>query len=265
MANIQKYAPVDVKAARAEREELASEGQFYKLEEGRNVLRLLPPQVGMKLPWVVTHQHFVRLPGKTSPIVFNCPRRMAKRFCRLCSSAEKLRASGNPVDRDLAYERFPKRRVFCEAVDRKMPEKGPQILAFGKKIHDPLEALLLDEDAGGDFSDPGENGYDIIIERQGTSKNDTVYTVMPARKSSPLGNMEWLDMRSDLTRFLRVPSDDEIDRMLAGEDVRVRGGTEVAERGEDAGARDLNAPPERRQRRAQDDVEDVVDGGGFPE
>lgn len=221
MTNLVKFGGYDIEAARSEQEALASEGSadFMKLNVGRNVVRFLPPPPGKRSPFVVTHQHYVEIPGTTSKVVFNCPR-MSKpaKPCPVCARAEKLRANGNPVDRDRAYDLFPRRRVFANVIDRSCPEKGPLVLSFGKKIHEALIALRTDEDAGGDFTHP-ITGFDLVIERKGTGKTDTEYKVMPARGNSKLAPseaqmQEWIDSQADLGRYAIIHTPEEIKAMI---------------------------------------------------
>lgn len=215
MANIQKYGTYEPEAAAAEAEELAKgTSEFFKPGVGRNPIRVLPPPLGKNSPFVVTYQHALDLPGMSKMLSFNCPRLMAKRPCPVCQEADRLKGTGRQADYDLAGEFFARVRVYTNIIDRTNPENGPVIWAFGKKIHEALTALRQDKDAGGDFTDPTENGFDLIVTRVGTGKNDTKYTVNPARSCSELGDMEWIDMQHDLSRYARVPSADDIRQML---------------------------------------------------
>jgi len=221
MSNLIKYGSYEPEAAVAEQAELAkASGDFMKLAVGRNVVRFLPPPMGKKSPFVMVHQHFINLPGMEAPYSFACPRLMIGRACPVCQKIDQLRASGNPADYDLAGEMLPSLRVFCNVIDRANEEMGPRKLAIGKKIHEALVGLRQDSDAGGDYTHP-ETGFDIIIARVGTGKNDTKYTVMPARQSTPLAAdaalmQEWIDSQADLMRFALVPSYEEIVQNIGG-------------------------------------------------
>ena len=50
-----------------------SSGDFLKMQDGSNVIRIIPPFKGQSLPWVEVHQHFVKFPEQQNPVVFNCP------------------------------------------------------------------------------------------------------------------------------------------------------------------------------------------------
>jgi hypothetical protein len=215
MGNLTKYAEFTIEDAEAAEEELKklASGSFLKWATGKNVVRFLPALVGAK-PFVVIQQHFVDLPGGGA-VSFPCPRRHANRRCPVCERADKMRASSNPIDNERADKLMPKLRAFMNCVDRKNPELGVQVAAFGKQIYEPLLAIRKNEEAGGNFLDPGPEGFDIIIEKKGEGMR-TEYSVLVARRPSPLGNEEWLEQMHDLTRYARVPSDEEIARMLSG-------------------------------------------------
>lgn len=254
MANIQKWGSYEVDAAEAEQQELDKLGSstFMKLKVGRNVIRILPPKVGQRSPFVMTFQHVINRPGQDKPLSFNCPRMMAKEPCPVCQRAEKMKSSGRDADYKAASALFPRLRVYCNVIDRSNPEAGPKVLAIGKTIHSDLVALRNDQDAGGDFTHP-ENGFDIIIKRTGTTKNDTGYDVKPARNESPLGNLEWIEMQENLARYAVVPSIDDIRKLLAGDD-------DDDDDDEEAAA----LPPARARapRAARRRIDDVIDTDG---
>jgi hypothetical protein len=249
MSNIVQYGKYEVEAAAEEQEELdkLTSGTFYKLKVGRNVLRFLPPKLGMRSPYVKVHQHFIRLPGMENPVTFNCPRMMAKSPCPACQKVDQLRSTGNPADYAAAGDLLPQFRVYANVIDKKAPEAGPQILAYGKKIHEALVQLRRDEDAGGDYTDPIE-GFDIVITRTGTGKNDTSYQVAPARHSTKLEDMEWIALQGDISRYGMVQSYDQIVVTL-----------QKAGIGADTGEPEPRRPnrSKSRSRKAEDDAYDV--------
>ncbi len=219
-SNLVKFGSYEQSAAHEEKADLEAGGgaDFLKLKQGRNVVRILPPPVNRRSPFRTVYQHFIQLPS--GPAVFVCPRLEARSPCPACAKAESLRGSRNDEDQRLAGELFARRRVFCNAIDRSEPEGGPKVLAFGKLVHEQLVALREDEDAGGEYTHP-ITGFDIIIERSGSTKNDTKYTVRPARSTSQLHEdatvmQDWIDNQRDLETFARVASLDEIRDLMAG-------------------------------------------------
>lgn len=249
-SNLVKYEPWTPDEIDKEVHDLEAESEFLKLKEGSSQLRILPKRIGTstRSPLVKVYQHYLDVPGLKNALSFNCPRMMARRPCPACKKADELRATGNPADFDAAGEIRASKRVYANVIDRANPERGPVIFAFGKTIHEELMALAHNPEWG-DFSDPTNAGYDIIITRKGTGKRDTRYKVTGARDCSPLSSdaaqmSEWLEMMNDLDRFMRVPSDEDLMRMLPGS----FGAAPVVSGG---------GPRGRRAPRAQDDVIDT--------
>lgn len=216
MSNIQRWGTYDIAAAEAEAAEVAkaSSGSFLKLKNGKTILRVLPPPLGRNSPFVITFQHTIDLPGMQNMLSMNCPRMMAKQPCLVCMEAERLKKTGRPADYDLAGDFFARIRVYCNVIDREQQEAGPMVWAFGKSIHEQLTALRADTDAGGDFTNPTAEGFDISVTRTGTGRKDTKYKVNPCRNNSELGNFDWIDIQADITRFGKSPSMQEMRKLL---------------------------------------------------
>lgn len=251
-SNLVKYQPYTEEDATQEAEDLNRQSaDFLTLKEGRKVVRVLPALAGQgygpnkSSPFRLVWTHFLRTPGTSDAVSTACPNRELNQRCPICELANKLKARGNKLDQDRAYELFPKRRVYMCVVDREEPDKGVRVLPVGKTIHEALTKIRKDADAGGDFTDP-VNGFDIIIERKGSGKNDTEYTVMPARKQSPLGNMEWIEQQPDLNAFAKVKAE-AIEKWL--EDNGISSSAPAQEKEVQGTA--------TRRRNAADDLDDV--------
>lgn len=224
--NVTEYAGWDEQSAQADNDaatELTG-GQFtyFKAEEGRNVIRFVPPAkaTGRKAMYV-THQHYVELPGRPK-VVFNCPLAMKTGGrCPVCEKRAKLMATGNSMDRDTAFGLAPRMRVYACVIDRKHLEKGVQVFGFGKTVMKGLKSLRDDPDVG-DFFRPGTDGFDVIVERTGKGKNDTEYSVRPAVKNSPLGDVSLIEAAPDLSLLARVPVTEEIVARLKGDEDAVK-------------------------------------------
>lgn len=244
MANLLKFGDYTPEAAEQEAKQLGG-NDFLKLEVGKTRLRVMPPPPGENSPMRVVPQHAVEVPDQQYPIRFQCP----GKGCPACAEAQRLSRTGNPKDRERAYQMGVRQRVFCLAISRKEEERGPLVWEFGKKIHEQLKKLRLNDDAGGNFSHPYE-GFDVIVEREGTGKNDTTYTLFPARQSTPLHAdeeqmVEWCDNRPDLDRYTRLMSIDEVKKLLGAEDDE---GAEEAPRKQLAGKK-------AKTRTAEDDID----------
>lgn len=249
-SNIVKWGDYNLDEAEKELEDLEKSGgaEFMKLGVGKNIVRFLPPALGKKSPFRVIHEHFIKRPH--GDVRFTCPRMEVKKPCIVCAKADKLKATGQDSDFELAKDLFPKRRVYANVIDRAHPDSGPKVLAFGKMIHEDLIKLRKNEDWGGDFTHP-ETGFDVVIERKGSGKNDTEYTVSP-RKQTKLENFDWIQMQHDLERYAKVLTEEQIREKLAGkqEDGTAKPATK------DAGGNRRAEPAVAKGRT----VDDVMDG-----
>lgn len=268
--NLVPFGSYEIESAQSERSVLDKEGsgEFLKIPVGRTQIRILPPPAGQKTPFVVVHQHYIQMPGDDKPIVFVCPRvsSRGKKHCPACEKAEEMYRSSNPMDRKRGQALFPKRRVFCNVIDRKDPEAGSKPFAFGYQIHDQLVNYREDPEDSVDFTHP-EEGCDIVIKRKGTSKNDTEYKVIlhDRGRKSPLADTveEMNDLitgQKDLARYTAIPGEEEIIDMLEGNRPS-RGDRELPSdtgrgrrRNRDDDDDDRRS---RRRRTAADDVQDA--------
>jgi hypothetical protein len=254
MSNIVQYGTYDAEEAVKEKEDLAKANRkFLELKEGDTYIRILPPPAGKKSPFHTCWQHYIDFPGGKQ-VRFACPRQNASQPCMVCRRADELKATGNKKDFEKAKNLFARRRVFANVIDRNDPEKGVQVAAFGQTIHEQLAEIRANPEVGGDFSHP-EEGFDIVIHRTGKTKNDTEYKCIPARKTTPLGNMEWLSQMFNLEAIEKIPSNDEIRKMIAeaqGNEAEEAAPAEREVGGGASPAASRGAP----SRRAQDDIED---------
>ena len=260
MANIVKYGEMTAEAIAATESVIQSGGQFLRFTVGKTHLRILPPPLGQQSAWVTVHEHFLNPPGG-KPVRFACPRMMLKpaQACPACSRADELAKTGNRADRDRAWELRPKVRGYMAAINRKEPEKGVQVVAAGKLILDKLVKIYKDEEEwpatakSGNFTHPVD-GFDIVVTRVGTGKNDTNYEAKAAKagvsRLAPTDDEidEILDSAPDLMRFAKVPDADALSEMLAGDAAT----GEAEQEHEVAPARQLPA----RARTIQDDAEE---------
>lgn len=215
--NIVKYGEWTDEQIEKESKELATNSDFWKPPTGRTAVRFLPPKLGWPSPFVIQHQHFVRLPNSDKPIVFCCPRLHAKQACAACSKADQLEATGNARDAAVAKNLRPQKRVLANIlIAPNDPEATPVVYGFGNTVYNSLKAIKEDGENGGNFLDPMK-GFNIVIKRVGSTKDDTRYTVMPSRQESALPNMQVIEIQQDLRRMVRLPTPDQQKRLLAGE------------------------------------------------
>lgn len=195
-------------------------GVFLKAGQGKTVIRVIPPRPGKS--WKrTTHVHYVDVPG-AGRVSFTCPKKEAKQFCIVCKRISQLLATGEQRDEKKARDLQPKRRSFCNAIDRANPLDGPRVFPFGKQIERQLIEMRKDPDLGGNFVDPVK-GVDVAIIAKGTGMS-TEYKVVAANKgkvcplSADRAEMdEWIQNQHNLDKFAEVLDADEIEALLKGE------------------------------------------------
>jgi len=213
MSNLVKYGGYTQEDAEADRKALGS-SEFWKPQTGKNIIRFLPPLPGKKA-MNSYFQHYVKLEMMERGAGFACPRMAKKGPCLVCDQADKLKASGHKADFDYARELFPRRRTLTNIINRKDPDSGPVVYAFGKTVHEDLIALRGADKA--DFTDPIE-GYDIMIERKGEGLK-TEYRVVASRNTTQLSPdaaqiNDWISNQPDLARYCLVPTTEQILELL---------------------------------------------------
>ena len=184
------YSVASVEADTAKADVIAG-NRWFSFEVGDNVVRFIPPKVGETSPFRVTAMHYIdAVPGLDKLLVFACPRVELKQPCPACQEAERLNKSPNPLDRERAYQLSASLRVFASVIDRRIadPADGIKIMSMGKMIHGQLKTIRSNPRLGGDFTDPTDDGFDVIITREGTGKMDTRYSCAADRNSSGLAD-----------------------------------------------------------------------------
>jgi len=203
-----------------ESKEMASGGDFWKCPVGKTLLRFLPPKIGWPSPFVLQHQHYFDMPGIEKSINFCCPKMHDGKACLACKKADAMEASGNARDEKAARKLRPSRRMLANVVINPKDEVNkPVIWGFGKTVYDQLKAIRENDEGGGNFVDPIK-GFDIVVQRVGSGKDDTRYTLIPSRSITPIASMDWIDMQADLRKLIRVPTVEQQKRLFDGEDPR---------------------------------------------
>jgi hypothetical protein len=219
-----KHGQVDLEEMRREKDRFAEETKRtdrLKLIEGKNVVRFLPPLAGQKSPFFRAFIHYLRNPAMPDkggrPVI--CPLKTRSAPCVICQRISELRRTGVPTDTDEAKQLSAGRRMYANVVNLNEPDKGVQVMEFGAKIYTELLSHLAGEDeaAVGDFTDP-DKGYNVVIERVGTGKEDTRYQVRMAKAPSAIAKRAWLGEMHDLAKVVEPMDDERIRALLEGRD-----------------------------------------------
>jgi len=133
---------------------------FWRPQEGKQVVRLVPSVVDPTYPFTEMQFHYnfdFPIPalsnfGKQDPV---------EEFVK------ELRKLGGDDNFDEARKYSPKTRILAPVIVRGEEDKGVRLWNFGITIYDSLLKLAKDEDIG-DYTDP-INGWDMVVEM--TPKN----------------------------------------------------------------------------------------------
>lgn len=225
-----------------------------KLEAGTYRFRFLPPRAGSSTIFYESDEHYVELPGGKGT-GFNCPREMAKQPCPVCRDVARLLVSanaGNAADADMVEKLSPRHYFWAAVIDRDDPTNTIKPFRFGKTVYEQL--LGFRRKMNLNFSHP-VSGIDIVITREGSTKNNTEYNVItnPEGRTRLLADDDaMLEMLTSIPNLketvCRVPGEEEIQAILRGERPQLGGGAMSG-----IGVKSLNAG-EQQPKRATDYV-----------
>ena len=156
-------------------EDLAGDAAFWKPIVVENEIRLLPPP-GLRRPYAMRSQHWLRNGNQRQ--AFNCPAADDDTVkCFLCGIVAELAASDNKDDKAAAKDIKAKPQWLYIILDMEHPKKGPQVYPAPKSVCQDIARLVTDKkDYGPIILDPVK-GYNLVLTREGTSQNDTEYSV----------------------------------------------------------------------------------------
>lgn len=148
-----------------------------------------------------------------SPATFGEP-------CPVMEKYEQLKNSRDDDDKALAKQFVPKRKYVIaggiysdpkgKTLDEETLDKG---ILIPTGVYQDLIDLYLDEDDWGDMT--GKDGYDVKINRSGSGKNDTSYSVSACPRTKLIDKR--LATEVDLEKIVRncIPSYEELEEKLA--------------------------------------------------
>ncbi len=186
MVEDRKVFKVNTQKAKETKQRLQEESQrtllpMYKIKEGINKIRILPPWSEAGEVGYQSASHW-RIPPNDR--MFNCLKAINKE-CPLCEMVKVMRqkAGTNKELKKKANEFSAKKSVYYNVIVRGEEEKGVQIMRSGSRLFENILSYLYDEDYD-DVTDI-DNGMDATIERSGQGL-DTSYTVKFGPKQTPL-------------------------------------------------------------------------------
>jgi hypothetical protein len=218
---------------------------FLAINDGRNVVRILPPTDKMESfgeeVWV--HYGVGKSSSNKNGTMVVCPRTANENApCPVCEASKELWNLSTKKDDEYqkqAKQLNRKKRVYYNAIDRSLDladfelrkeddtevwynvktnekESPIKVLGTGIGVYKDLLKLIVDPEYG-DVTDADE-GLDIIITKSGNTQYNTEYDVKTVRKETPIGLDGWEEHLNDLEPLTKFKTYDEILTIMEGGD-----------------------------------------------
>lgn len=191
---------------------------FDKLEDGKNVRRILPPKGDSDMFYSEGFVHFGL--GADGKKMVACLDTFGKK-CPVCEYLDSIKNSKDKADKELVQNAKKTKRIYINVLNRDSDddEEKPMILPIGKMILKQVVDYICDPDYG-DITDY-EEGRDITITKSGKGLN-TEYSVIVKPKttvaSEQYDEAELDELLPDLEAMFQELSEDELVAILAGEE-----------------------------------------------
>lgn len=221
-------------------------GNFLKLKEGKNVIRILPPFDDSGLWFYESYLHYgFKSGGKT--VALPC----TGDGCLVCKKLNELASEGAEGSK-LARRYGTRTKFYANVLDR---DNGNalRIWGFSKKVLQALKSYWMDVDDGCEFDDP-INGRDIIVERSGKGL-ETRYEVRIRPKSTPA-----IEDGEEAPELFNIP--EEVEKEFTKEEIKeiwaeTFDGVEPSEKSsEDSDVEDDEEPVKASKKAVKEDDDD---------
>ena len=212
--------------ARKEKEKGGAKRSYLKFADGdSHIIRILPPKKGLEKfdPYRELDSHWGLGPQGRERVL--CPRSYkVPQTCPICDELDLMFPKKKAGDEAATafVDRFKlKHRFMYQVIVRGQEDLGPQLWEVSHETHTKMRGLFLDPDYGFALIEPGDEGFDIKVTREGL-RTDTNYMVVPRRLPCPLAEepevaSKWLDDMLDLDLYDRVEFDtDQMNGFLTG-------------------------------------------------
>lgn len=204
-----KYTTVDDTKVKGDIDSHRGSGKFFKLKEGANYVRILPPVEGLVTPgtyYGLHHQHGFKIEGGFRAI--RCLHDKGL-WCPVCSMADHFRKLDDDDNKKRARACFSDARYFLNVISGTLNKVEKEITANEEigvallQVSNSLFQKCNEHRTGewGDFTDPKE-GYWLNIHGEGEGTSRRYPSVTPSRRGmGPLPEWveeeEWHDCTSD--------------------------------------------------------------------
>ena len=193
----------------------SSNVQYWKPQEGENVIRVVPTADGDPFKEFWLHYN---IGGESG---FLCPNKNYGESCAICDFVKSVYRdkSSSEEDKKQASTLSAKQRFYTPVIDRNAEEEGVKIYSYSKKVYEALLGLVLNPEYG-DIADP-KDGLDLVVTHGKTDPKQlyAMSTVLPRRKSSALcSNKEmqqkFLEHNIDFTGLFTKKTGAEVQAIL---------------------------------------------------
>ncbi|MDK1290125.1 hypothetical protein [Pseudoalteromonas umbrosa] len=201
---------------------ISDDVNMYKVKDGDNLLRILPPTFDNLNGTEAEHYGldvFVHYDVGTDGSSFLCLEQNYGEPCPICQARLEAEAEGN---KELADKLKARKRVLMYIIDRDNEDAGPLVWSAPWTVDKDLSMRSFDKRSGDIFyPDDPEEGYDIEFARTGKGRNTKYEGVQLARRATPLHDDEdqmddWLEKIEDtpLNGLLIKPQPEHMERIF---------------------------------------------------
>ena len=237
---------------------------MYKVKEGENCVRILPPTWEDTDKWGDSWEIGIQIHYDVGPDkgVYLCSDKMLGDPCPVCD------ARRDAVDDDEADALRPSWRALCWVIDRDSEKAGPQIWSMPITLFREINLRSIDKKTNTPILvDDPEEGFDIVFSREGTGLRTKYTAVEIERDPSPLHEDEsiqnrWLDYVSDnaISEVMQFYPPEHIEKVLFGKSSKRRTDDDSDEEEEEEAPR-----RSRRSTPVQEEEPDTEDEDGEEE
>ena len=168
---------------------LDSSVKTFKVNDGDNTLRLLPPTWDNPTHYGLdAYIHYGIGPDRQS---YLCLHKMKDEACPICEERARAVRDG---DEAYAKELNATKRVLVYMIDRDAEKEGVQAWAMPNTLDRDIVKVSVDKRSGEVLPlDHPEEGYDVMFEKKGAQMRTEYLGVQLARRASDIGDDKWLD------------------------------------------------------------------------
>jgi len=247
-----KYYTADPDKLQKKLESIGS-GTYFKAKVGPNKVRILPPWSKEGIWYKEATLHYGLKNDKGQERGYPCLKMFGK-DCPICDKRDEL-LEGDGEDKKLAERIRPRTKFYANILDRKT--NAVMIWGFSQKTLGILLSYEGDkEHCDGKLTDPNE-GFDVVIDRTGTGKNDTRYEIRVKPKATEIGEEGWEDQLHNLdTKVVEEIDEDVLEEVLT-ENFGSTGKKKDRDDYEDE--EDEDEEPRKKHKKDEDDDEEDED------